>query len=398
MLWIIALVLLALVGLVGYYQGPIRVAASLVGLLVGALLAMPLSPVIAPIVKAVGLKHPLWLSIVPPVVVFLAILIIFKIIGAAIHRKINVSFKYDPDDKRFYRWERLNHRLGLCLGLFNGAVYFYLLLIPLYVAGYLTLQISSGESDPAGVRFINQTREQLHSSKIDRVLAAYDPAPKEYYVASDILGLVKHNPLLESRLAHYPVFLSLAERKEFQDLATDVQLQQMFQTEANIMDIVKHPKVQAILTNADITAEVSQLIRADLSDLHDYLSTGKSAKYGEEKILGIWSVDAQATVNQATKKLTGLTLQQKNQMRNMIYSTVTGLTLTATIDNKAILKKEKADESPTVVSQGTWKRDGDNYEITLPDNQPETVQATLQGEDRIILPRGKVNLVLTREL
>src|SRR5206468_1869980 len=101
-------------------------------------------------------------------------------------------------------------------------------------------------------------------------------------------------------------------------------------------------------------AEVSQLIRADLSDLHDYLSTGKSAKYGEEKILGIWSVDAQATVNQATKKLTGLTLQQKNQMRNMIYSTVNGLTLTATIDNKAILKKEKADEAPTVVSQGTW--------------------------------------------
>src|ERR1043165_4559513 len=99
MLWIIAIVLLALVGLVGYYQGPIRVAASLVGLLFGALLAIPLAPVIRPVVNAVGLHHMVWQTILPPLVIFLTILIVFKIIGTAVHRKVLLSFKYDKDDK-----------------------------------------------------------------------------------------------------------------------------------------------------------------------------------------------------------------------------------------------------------------------------------------------------------
>jgi hypothetical protein len=294
----------------------------------------------------------------------------------------------------------LNHRLGLCLGFFNGAVYFYLLLIPLYVAGYLTLQISSGDSDPASIQWINKIRNSVHDNKIDRVIAAYDPMPKNYYMAADIVGLMKNNPLLESRLARYPVFLALAERQEFQDVARDVQLQQMFQSQAGITEILKHPKVQAIVTNAAITSEIVQLIGSDLADLNGYLETGKSEKYGDEKILGIWTVDPAATVMEMKKKNPALSGPALNQFRNRVYAMVSGLSLTATIDKRAILKKEKenSDGLPEIVAQGSWNRDGGSYEITLPDGKPETVQATMKGEETMLLPRNGVTIVLTRDL
>jgi len=397
MLWIIALVVLALVGAAGYYQGPIRAAASLFGILLGALLAKALASVFAPLLPKIGLPHPFWKPVLPPLIAFLVILIIFKIIGTTVHRKVKVSIKYDPDDKRFYRWQRMYSRLGLCVGLMNGAVYFYLLLIPIYCAGYLTAQVAS-DGDTGSVQWINKIRGEMHDAKLDRVVAAYDPMPKEYYVTSDILGLVKHNPLLESRLAHYPVFLSLAERKEFQDLATDEQLHQMILSQAKIGDILKHPSVQMIVTNAETTTEISKLIGADLNDLHEYLQTGKSPKYESQKILGIWTVDPQATVAQQKKKHPTMSPLQLKQFRNAIYPIISGMTLTATIDQKAILKKEKANEPATRLAEGSWKEDSGNYEITLPDSKPETVQAKLQGDDKMILPRNGLTLVLDRDL
>ena len=42
-LWIFAFGLMAVLGLIGYYQGAIRVAFSLIGLIVAAFLAMPLA-------------------------------------------------------------------------------------------------------------------------------------------------------------------------------------------------------------------------------------------------------------------------------------------------------------------------------------------------------------------
>jgi len=43
-IWILALSLFVLLGIVGYNQGAIRVAFSLLGLVVASMLAMPLGP------------------------------------------------------------------------------------------------------------------------------------------------------------------------------------------------------------------------------------------------------------------------------------------------------------------------------------------------------------------
>src|SRR5690349_7262838 len=109
-IWILALLLLAALALVGFYQGAIRVAFSLVGLILGALLAGPLSPLIKPIFPIIGLKNPIWAWLLSPFIIFLAILIVFKIAAMIVHRKIDVHHKYKAGDLKGALWARLNQR------------------------------------------------------------------------------------------------------------------------------------------------------------------------------------------------------------------------------------------------------------------------------------------------
>lgn len=395
-IWLAALVLLGLLAFIGFKQGAIKVAISLLGLFVAAALAMPLSPIIKPILSPVGLKHPIWSLFVPPLVIFIIVLIGFKIAAVFVHRKVDVLYKYKRDDKARLKWERLNARLGMSLGLVNGAVYFVLLLIPFYVAGYLTTQVASGEEDPAGMKFVNRVRQQISSAKVDKVVAAYDPAPSNYYVAADIVGLVKNNPLLVSRLSHYPVFLSLAERPEFQTLANDVEVNQMIQTQAKIGDILKHPKVQAIVTNTTITGEVTNLLSSDLSDLHAYLLTGKSEKYDEEKILGMWTLDLNATAEQEKVAKPKITPYELKRLKQTKYAPFYGMIFIGTTDQKAILKHPSAAGAPPeVVAQGSWKAFGSNYEVTL-GSSPVTV--TIDEKGKLLLPRDGMTFVFVKEL
>ncbi|MEO5804486.1 MAG: CvpA family protein [Verrucomicrobiota bacterium] len=395
-IWLSALVLLGLLALIGFYQGAIRVAISLIGLFVAALLAMPLSPMLKPILPLVKLKHPIWELFLPPLAIFILVMIIFKIVALFVHRKVDVFYKYKRDDKTRFKWERMNQRVGMCLGLVNGTVYFVLLLIPFYVAGYLTTQLATGEEDPDGMKFINRARREIHESKMDKVVAAYDPAPTNYYVAADIVGLVKNNPLLNSRLSHYPVFLSLAERKEFQDIATDVQINEMIQTQAKIGDIINHPKVQAVITNSQITTEISTLLGSDLHDLYQYLLSGKSEKYDDEKILGLWTLNLDATVAQEKVSKPKITPFELKRLKQTKYAPLYGITFIGTTDNKAILKHpaSAAGAPPEIVAQGTWKESGSNYEVTL---GSASAKVTFEN-DKLFLPKDGMTLVFEKEL
>ena len=122
MVWIIALLCMGLVGLAGYRRGPICAVFSLFGLFFGLLLARPLSPLASYLLPIMGLDHPLWQLFVPGFLAFLAVLIIFKIVGGVLHGKMTRYFKYQKDERLYFRWERLYNRLGFCAGLLNGAV------------------------------------------------------------------------------------------------------------------------------------------------------------------------------------------------------------------------------------------------------------------------------------
>ena len=388
---------LGIVGAIGYYQGPVRVACSLLGLLFGSLLAVPLSPLTKKLLPTLGLHHPGWELFVPALIAFLIVLIAFKILGQVLHRKLSVFYKYKKDDKSYYRWARMYSRLGLCLGLVNGAVYFFLLMLPVYIAGYFTTQVAQGAQDPSSVQNITKLREEMHGMKLDHVLAGYDPTPKQTYKAADIVGLVMHNPLLESRLAHYPPFLTLGERQEFKELANDVQLQQMIQSQASIGEILKNPKVQALVTNAAITEEITQLVANDLDDLNDYLKTGHSSKYDPQVILGVWKIDRDATFLQEKKKLQNPTPLNVLRLRNSLMPVMAGLNLTVTTDHNFIVKKDTGNGLQAIAT-GTWKKEGDSYQINLPGNQPDNAEVAIKGDDQLLMPRNGITMVFSKEL
>src|SRR5947208_1684540 len=156
-LWIFAVGLMAVLGLIGYYQGAIRVSFSLVGLLLGAALAMPLAGLVKPILPIVGLSHPILLSFVAPAVVYVLLLVIFKSAALVVHKKVDAYYKYKGSDTQRSLFERLNQRVGICLGLANATVYMFLLSVVAYLFDYFTFPVAGYENDSAGIKLVNSS-------------------------------------------------------------------------------------------------------------------------------------------------------------------------------------------------------------------------------------------------
>src|SRR5690348_8159871 len=97
-IWILALVLFGCLGYVGWTMGGIRAGFSLLGLIVAALLAFPLGKLFHSLLGVFGLKNPVLVWLLGPLVVFILILIIFKVGGYAVHHKVDVYYKYKAGD------------------------------------------------------------------------------------------------------------------------------------------------------------------------------------------------------------------------------------------------------------------------------------------------------------
>lgn len=399
MVWIILLLCLGVVGMAGYQRGPICAGFSLIGLLAGIFLAQPLAPLAKGLLPILGVQDPVWQFFLPGVIAFLAVLILFKVVGNVLHQKLTFYYKYKQKDENLYfRWERLYARLGFCVGLINGAIYFFILMMPVYIGGYFVTEAGAADAS-VGARLVTNLRAGLHDSNLDRVLAPHDPVPPDIYQASDIIDLVLHNPPLMTRLADYPPLLTLGRQKEIHDITTDPQLQQLIQSHAGVRDIIANDKIQAAVTNAAFVKQIRDLIGQDLPDLQEYLNTGKSPKYDGEKILGVWNIDARATWEAEREANPNFTARQIGEVRSTFIPLIRDLNLTATTDNTLVLQRRNPDKiSYTVVAEGTWKNAGDTYELTLPNNKPDTVSVALGSDGTLRLPRDGHTYIFNKEL
>jgi hypothetical protein len=399
MVWLIALVCMGLFALAGYFQGPVRGGFCFFGLVFGVALAGLLSALTKHLLPLVGLVHPIWGIFVPQTIAFVLVVVIFMVAGEVLHQKIAFVFKYKVDDKTHLSWERMYSCVGFSIGFVNGAICFLLLMIPVYVGGYFTTEAQVGPDDPASARFLTMAREELQQTGLDHVVAAYDPVPPQVYKAADIATLILHNPLSEARLSHYPPVLQLAEQQEFKTFANDISFQELIQSQAKVSQIIEYPKVQAILTNATLTTEVSALLGNDLDDLQGYLMTGQSAKYDSEPILGVWLGDRSATMMQARQKQPGLTPQQLLDKEQDVFPILAGLSLTALPNGQILLKKSSVNNPNNAVNvAGTWKREAAGYEVTLPGSHPETSDVRIEEGSKLLLPKDGYILVFDREL
>jgi hypothetical protein len=406
MIWILALVLFGCVGYVGWTMGAIRAGLSLIGLLTGAVLAFPLGKLLHSVLNMFGLKNPLLIYFLGPLIVFVLVLILFKIAGFAVHKKVDVYYKYKAGDLKMGLFERLNQRLGLCLGLANAAVYLILISLVIYILSYATVQIASGDGASGSVKTLNMLGHHVKASGMAKITAAVDPMSESYYQASDILGLIYHNDLLESRLSRYPAFLALGERPEFQDIANDKDFTELRLRQPPVSEIIDNPKAQTIINNPDLLKEIWAIAVPDLADLEKFLTTGQSAKYDNEKILGRWIFSPNAALALIKKAKPNLGSTDMQRLRRILLLTMAKANLIAAPDKKVIVKNvgvlrpNSNPKVPPTVDKQTWQGqwDGDNgkYTFTI-EGRKEVLSGQVEG-DRLTISGGEVSLAFDREL
>jgi hypothetical protein len=387
LIWLLAVIILAALAGLGYRQGGVRVAFSLIGIFAALLLARPIGKLIRLLMVMLGVKNLILLGILPPLIGFIIVSLCFKAGAIPVHHKVDVYFKYHAGDLRLALWERLHHRLGLCLGLFNGAAYFIIIAWIIYALSYWTVQMSNPSGDPWTVSLLNHLGKDLSVTRFSKVTRSIDPLPESYYDSADVAGLIYNNPLLEARVSHYPGFLGLAERPEFKELGSDKSFTDMWQRGESMLNIMNLPPVQKIMENADLVTTIRSTVNENLKDFKDYLQTGRSEKYDSEKILGVWDFDLPYTMVMVRRAKPTLTANEMLRQRRERMATYGRATFTATPERIAILK------SAPQAGQGEWKSDGDKYQVTI---QGRQLTATVESERLAIRGEG-VEMAFVRE-
>jgi len=407
-IWLLALLVLASLAGLGYRQGAVRVAISLIGIFFGVLLALPLGKPFGLLLKALGVTQPVLLWLLPPFIAFCLVSAVFKTIAVFVHKKIEVYFKYNAGDLRLSLWERLNHRVGLCLGLVNGAVYFCLLSFVIYLFSYWTVQMDTGTGSHWSVRLLNNAGRDLSKTGFSHTARAFDKMPPSYYDAADAAGTIFQNSLLEARLARYPAFLMLGERPEFQALATDQAFSEMRMRQASLNEVMQYGPVKTVVENPDTLRMLWSIVEPNLTDLNAFLTNGVSEKYAEQPLIGRWNFNARGTASAMRKARPNITATEMQRFRRTVetlYSRtrlVIGLEGTeqkVVIKDLPSLKENPAPGTPLTMQngQGTWNGSDSRYqlEITLADGELK-IPAVLEA-GRLLLTVNKSVIVFERE-
>jgi len=377
------------VGVAGYYAGAIRSAFTFVGLVLAALLCVPLASVAKPILPWFDIKHPLLIGLLAPIIVWIFIVLVVRSAGEGVHRQIHTFYKYKATDEERLRWERLIQRLGLCLGLLNGTVYLFALSVLIYVLGYSAVQLATPGQDPAALKIITQLADNLKQTRLDKAIGSYVPSAKVYYDAADIAGIVYQNPLVQSRLASYPVFLALMEKPEFKVLSTNVAFQEFWLKRPPIRELVNHALVKPLVQNPDYYVSVLQMLGGDLTDLRQYIETGRSAKYDDIRILGRWDFNLERSYKLTRRSRPTMTPLERALVRRTLETSMFNAALTGLLDNRVLLQTTTTNNTLRVV-QGSWKdTGGGTYLLTLSEEgKKREMEASVEASKLTIVSEG----------
>ncbi len=398
-IWLIALVLMASLAGLGYRQGAIRVGVSLLGIVTGALLAVPLSGIVAKFLVICGMKEPIAAWLVSPLIVFVSFSLAFKAGAAVLHHKVEMHYKYAAGELRLALWERLNRRLGLCLGFLNATAYLILIAFVLYVPAQFAVPFATSDNDPRWLRWSAQAGQDLDSTGFIKVARSLDSIPQLDYDMIDLGALIYRNPLLAARLSRYPPFLSLAQRPEFQDLGNDKEFMETWQRVDPIMTLFQHPKIQNIWGNLGLRRQIWDMVALDRSDLRSYLQNGTSAKYDPLQILGRWEFDINATVSVLRRAKANMLSSEMQRLKRSIVASFSKTGLVALTDHQVIVRglpPIKLSKDVTAAGdsiQGQWQGQGAKYRVTLSGAE---LPATVNG-DRLSIKTEGMELVFSRE-
>ncbi len=386
--WLLAGLLLLCVAALGYRQGAIRVAMSFLGILFGVWLAGPLSGLVLPLLKPLGVKHPLALWFIPPFIVFCAISALFKTGALFLHKKVEVYFKYHAGDLRLVLWERLMARLGLCLGILNGTAYLLLISFVVYSFGYWTVQVGDPKTAKWPVKLLNRVAWDMDASGFTVTARAMDPFPESFYKTADVAGLVYQNSLLEARLSRYPAFLILGEDPAFQELSSDNEFANLRLRQAPLKELMANPNVDAILKNPVLIGEIWSTVEPSLADLDEYLHTGISPRYSSERIYGRWKFNPSASSASLRRVKPNISSKEMKRTRAFLEAAYGNANLVIGTDERLVVNNfasTQADGSQSAASgkseTGEWRVSGDGYKLIFEsEGQKLRLDAVVQGE------------------
>jgi hypothetical protein len=337
-LWILAIGLLAVFAGIGFAKGAIRMAISFLGLIIGLIVAVPFGRALKPLMGTIGVVNPAWVAVVPPIIAFAIVYLVVMGLSFFAHHKIYIRYKYKHDDVDRIRWETMNRHVGTAIGFLTGAVLFFAISGLIYAAGYLTVQVSAEDNNPGWIKFITSARQDMADSGFDKVAAKFQPAPKIFYDTADVLGLLYHNRLLQSRLANYPYFLSLGEKQEFQEMGNDKEFNDLIYGKAPVTTIIDNAKIQWMLGNAEL---IEYLKGTDINDLKTYLKTGKSPKYEAQDIIGVWNLDKDAVVTYVRKANPDIKAKELRMLK-AAFANIPNVSMLAFPDKKIVVKGGQA--------------------------------------------------------
>ena len=121
LIWVVAVVLVGGFGLLGHQAGAIRWGIGFIGAALGLALVGVAGGPVASGLAMMGVKDYIDLALLPGVIVFSLLTIVFLVIGVAAHRPVELHFKYRSDEPTRAAFERMNQAIGLFVGLAGGS-------------------------------------------------------------------------------------------------------------------------------------------------------------------------------------------------------------------------------------------------------------------------------------
>jgi hypothetical protein len=403
-IWILAVVIMILTALAGWRLGAIRAAISFVGILFAALLAVPVGKLVQPLLPHLGAGNPIYAWALAPVVGFILVSIVFKVIGQPVHGRVEHFYKYKAGDLRLALWTRMNSRLGICVGLLNGALYFVLISFLIFNLTYWTTQVAVAPNQPLVIRVVNQLGNDLQATHLTRMANAVGKLPPDYYQFADLSGFLMQNPQVGPRLVEYPALTSLWQRSDFQALVTDSTLTNALASGATLGELLNDANVRAFLESKEQTKLVTGILQTNLDDLTIYLQTGKSPKYDGEKIIGEWEFNPAVTIawmRQSNPKIPASEMRSARAWMTQAYAQTRVL---ATGDNQVFIKSlphiKIAAGQPATTEQndwtGDWSEDGTNYDVHVSFNGEDKFMTASAEDLRLSIKDGKNLLIFDR--
>jgi hypothetical protein len=394
-IWILALLLFAACIALGHKLGAINAAFTFVGILFAALLAAPLGGLVKHLLAHTGIHNETMAWAIAPIVTFFIILSVFKAAGFFVHRKVEVYYKYQAGDLRLALWERLNARLGACIGTLNGTAYLVLASFVIFNFSYWTVQVAPSDNETRTTKFINHLGNDLQSTGLDKAGRSLAAMPDNFYEVADLAGLIAQNPQLSDRLGNYPAFISLVERDDIQQLVKNSDFAAAWNAHAPMGQLLNDPQFKTLLQNTDLIKLVWGTVLNNLDDLTAYLKTGTSAKFNNP-IFGRWDFNVSVSVAMLRQARPNIPSNEMRVIRAMWTQGFADTTLVAAGDSQAFLKNlPNFKKQPPVPEtwKGTWTVSGTNYNLSLDcngENKSLTAQIgdgrlTLKDDDKSVL-------------